>query len=98
MRLFMSSRALKMLGEGLAAEIELYECFWGNLVIYYTPTQLVGTLMNEINALLARKTVEINKHTYHLEFFLGSDYKVCQSFPLFLLHSILINIIQLYFY
>ena len=33
-----------MLGEGLAAEIELYECFWGNLVIY-TPTQLVGTLM-----------------------------------------------------
>ena len=39
----MSSRALKMLGEGLAAQIELYECFWGNLVIY-TPTQLVGTL------------------------------------------------------
>ena len=42
MGLFMSSRALKMLGEGLAAQIELYECFWGNLVIY-TPTQLVGT-------------------------------------------------------
>ena len=38
----MSSRALKMLGEGLAAQIELYECFCGNLVIY-TPTQLVGT-------------------------------------------------------
>ena len=32
-----------MLGKGLAAQIELYECFWGNLVIY-TPTQLVGTL------------------------------------------------------
>ena len=33
-----------MLGEGLAAQIELYECFWGNLVIY-TTTQLVGTLI-----------------------------------------------------
>ena len=40
----MSSRALKMLGEGLAAEIELYECFWGNLGIY-PPTQINGTLM-----------------------------------------------------
>ena len=39
----MSSRALKMLGEGLAAEIELYECFWGNLGIY-PPTQINGTL------------------------------------------------------
>ena len=47
MRLFMSSRALKMLGEGLAAEIELYECFWGNLGIY-PPTQINGTLNFEL--------------------------------------------------
>ena len=40
----MSSRALKMLGEGLAAEIELYECFWGNFGIY-PPTQINGTLI-----------------------------------------------------
>ena len=55
MGLFMSSRALKMLGEGLAAQIELYECFWGNLVIY-TPTQLVGTLnLRDIESIIGTK-------------------------------------------
>ena len=61
MGLFMSSRALKMLGDGLAAQIELYECFWGNLVIY-TPTQLVGTL--KIYGLINGTTFKFPKIQY----------------------------------
>ena len=49
-----------MLGEGLAAEIELYECFWGNLVIY-TPTQLVGTLKALLCTRMAFPYTSVNR-------------------------------------
>ena len=58
----MSSRALKMLGEGLAAEIELYECFWGNLGIY-PPTQINGTLKYLGFELLTEQAIKHNKMT-----------------------------------
>ena len=66
----MSSRTLKMLSKGQAAKIELYERFWGNLVIY-PPRQLVGTLKpfkSKAGIILPKGSI------YSLDWITGMDY------------------------